>query len=69
MKFIEEYLKEVMMIQPLGEIELEDYEIEPCEVIGQELLISGKRIGITIYWSDYACWLEKKLKEYHDSKS
>lgn len=69
MKFIEEYLKEVMMIQPLGEIKLEDYESEPGELIAQELLISGKRIGIIIYWCDYACWLEKKLEKYHDSKS
>lgn len=64
MKFIKEYLKEVMLIQPLGEIKLEDYEIEPCEVIGQELLIAGKRVGIIIYWSDYAKWLEKKLMPY-----
>lgn len=59
MKYLEEYLKEKIKIQVLGEL-----TTRPCsegEEVGLSILIDGYEPGLEIWYSDYALWLEEKL--------
>lgn len=59
MKYLEEYLKEKIKIQVLGEL-----TTRPCsegEEVGLSILIDGYETGLEIWYSDYALWLEEKL--------
>lgn len=61
MKFIKEYMKEALLVQPLGEVTLLQDEIAglSCE----NILINGKDTGISVAHIDYANWLENKIQE------
>ena len=59
MKYLEEYLKEKIKIQVLGEL-----TTRPCsegEEVGLSIVIDGYEPGLEIWYSDYALWLEEKL--------
>lgn len=59
MKYLEEYLKEKIKIQVLG-----DLTTRPCsegEEVGLSIVIDGYEPGLEIWYSDYALWLEEKL--------
>lgn len=63
MKYLEEYLKEKIKIQVLGEL-----TTRPCsegEEVGLSILIDGYEPGLEIWYSDYALWLEEKLDSKH----
>ena len=59
MKYLEEYLKEKIKIQVLGEL-----TTRPCsegEEVGLSIVIDGYEPGLEIWYTDYALWLEEKL--------
>lgn len=61
MKHAEQYLIEALKIQPLGKV-----TFGPSSSggeVGCSVKIDGKDIGLEIWWSDYATWLEKKIDE------
>lgn len=64
MKYILDYLKEEMFIQPIEDAKL-DYEEEfEGEVpIGHRLIINGKDVDIVVWYADYGKWIEKKFDE------
>lgn len=61
MKHAEQYLMEELKIQPLGKVTFEPSS--SGEEVGYSVIIDGKDIGLEIWWSDYATWLEKKINE------
>lgn len=60
MKYIDEYLREVMKVEPLGKVTLADSG--ESKGTGCAVLIDGKDVGIDVWWQDYAKWLEKKYE-------
>lgn len=66
MEYIVEYLENEMNIHPIGEV-----TFEPCaegEEVGYTIVIGGKTTTLDVWWSDYATWLEKKIKNLQDNK-
>ena len=62
MKYLELYLEEKMKIKVLGELSTVELVTAEEEVYGVSLVIDGFEPGIEVWWSDYATWLEEKLK-------
>ena len=72
MKFLEQYLKEVRKIMPLGKLETREDTIN--DLSGEMIYIDGVCTDIFISHADYANWLEEKidkkitLKDLNDEK-
>jgi len=58
MKYIEEYLKDVIKVEPLGELTTKDDELNGMS--GEMVYINGKCSNIFISHADYVNWLEKQ---------
>ena len=61
MKYINEYLKDVTKIKPLGELTTKDDELNGMS--GEMVYIDGKCSDIFISHADYANWLEKQSEQ------
>lgn len=61
MKYIEEYLKDVIKIKPLGELTTKEDELDGMS--GEIVYIDGKCSSIFISHADYANWLEKQSQQ------
>lgn len=62
MKYIEQYMEEELKIKSLGKIDFEELgDVYDGGKFGYSVLIDEKDIGLQIWWSDYATWLEKKI--------
>ena len=61
MKYVEEYLKDVTKVKPLGELTTKDDELNGMS--GEMVYIDGKCSDIFISHADYANWLEKQSEE------
>ena len=59
MKYVEEYLRDVIKIKPLGKLTTKD-EQELNGLSGEMVYIDGKCTDIFISHADYANWLEKQ---------
>lgn len=59
MKYAEQYLKEKVHIQPLGELKM----MEEDGLEKENVFIDGMDTGISIYYCDYSSWLETKIGE------
>ena len=57
MKYIKEYIKEELLIEPLGELTTKEDELGGFS--GEYIYINGKDIDLFIAHADYAKWLEK----------
>ena len=57
MKYIKEYIKEELLIEPLGELTTEEDELEGLS--GEYIYINGKDINLFVAHVDYTNWLEK----------
>ena len=71
MKYILEYLKEEMFIQPVDGAEvkvIEEYANSDCPCVGRRLVINGKETDIVVWFADYDSWLEKKYDELKNTK-
>lgn len=64
MKYLNDYLKEVLLIQPLGEVTFEEECSSDGEILGLNILINKKDIGITVWYADYADYLEEKFDQF-----
>lgn len=62
MKYILEYLKEEMFIEPVAgsTIDLEEEFADADTPIGYRLIINGKDVDIVVWHADYSNWLETK---------
>lgn len=62
MKYILEYLKEEMFIEPVAgsTIDLEEEYADATTPIGYRLIINGKDVDIVVWHADYSKWLEKQ---------
>lgn len=61
MKYIKEYLKDVIRIKPLGELTTKDDIL--VGMSGEMVYIDGKCADIFISHADYANWLESKYEQ------
>ena len=61
MKYIEEYLKDIIKVKPLGELTTKEDELDGMS--GEMVYIDGKCSNIFISHSDYANWLENQTLE------
>ena len=61
MKYILEYIKEEMFIEPVAgsTIDLEEEFADADTPIGYRLIINGKDVDIVVWYADYSNWLEK----------
>lgn len=60
MKYIKQYLNEVLKIQPLGEITLG--ECVEHAALGHSIIINGTDTGIEVWYCDYCKWLEDNFE-------
>lgn len=64
MKYLLDYLKEEMFIEPVeGTIFETDEEFEGDVPIGERLVLNHKDIDIVVWYVDYDRWLEKKYDD------
>lgn len=61
MKYILEYIKEELFIEPVAgsTIDLEEEFADADTPIGYRLIINGKDVDIVVWHADYSNWLEK----------
>lgn len=69
MKYILDYLKEEMYIQPVeNAIVTYEEEYADCDTpIGYRLRINGKDVDIVVWYADYGGWIEKKFDKLRDT--
>ena len=58
MKYLIEYIRENLMLEPLGEVTAVEDTLN--ELSGNYILINGKDTGIFIADADYMKWIEDK---------
>lgn len=65
MKYIFDYLREEMFIEPIAgtTVEIEEEFAADDIPIGYRLILNGKDVDIVVWYADYGRWLEKKLSE------
>jgi hypothetical protein len=64
MKYVEQYIKESLKLQPLGEVKFEGLRTQECdETYEYSVMIDGKDSRLEIWLADYVMWLEDKLTE------
>lgn len=63
MKYILDYLREEMFIEPVAGaiIDVQEEYIDACTPIGYRLVLNGKETDIVVGFADYSKWIEKKL--------
>ena len=69
MKYILDYLKEEMYIQPVEDaiVTYEDEYADCNTPIGYRLRINGKDVDIVVWYADYGQWIEKKFDKLRDT--
>ena len=63
MKYILDYLREEMFIEPVAgaTVDLEEeYAESDCPCIGRRLVLNNKVTDIVVWFADYDSWLERK---------
>ena len=65
MKYIEEYLREQLLIQPLGTVTVRP-DTNYDELQGNYVYINNKCTDIFVAYADYAKWLEDKYAKAID---
>ena len=72
MKYILEYLREEMFIEPVAGATVnleEEYAESDCPCVGRRLVLNNKVTDIVVWFADYDKWLEKKFDklqvDYH----
>ena len=65
MKYIFDYLREEMFIEPIAgtTVEIEEEFAADDIPIGYRLILNGKDVDIVVWYVDYGRWLEKKFSE------
>jgi hypothetical protein len=62
MKYILDYLKEEMFIQPIQDavVTYDEEYVDATTPIGYRVIINGRDVDIVVWYADYNRWLEKK---------
>lgn len=62
MKYILDYLKEEMFIQPIQDavVTYDEEYVDATTPIGHRIIINGRDVDIVVWYADYNRWLEKK---------
>lgn len=65
MKYILDYLKEELFIEPIAgtTIDVEEEFAADNIPIGYRLILNGKDVDIVVWYADYSTWIEKKFIE------
>ena len=66
MKYILDYLREEMFIEPVANTivdTIEEYANTDCPCIGRRLVLNNRETDIVVWFADYDAWLEKKYDE------
>lgn len=65
MKYILDYLKEELFIEPIAgtTIDVEEEFAADDIPIGYRLILNGKDVDIVVWYADYGRWIEKKFIE------
>ena len=66
MRYILDYLKEEVGIQPIENAKvtlIEEYANSDCPGVGRRLVINDKETDIVVWYADYDEWLENKYVE------
>lgn len=65
MKYILDYLREEMFIEPIAgvTIDIDEEYADATTPIGYRLVLNGKETDIVVWYADYYRWIEKKYDE------
>ena len=66
MKYILDYLKEEVGIQPIegsSVSTIEEHANSDCPGVGRRLVINNKETDIVVWYADYDNWLEDKYEQ------
>lgn len=61
MKFIKEYIRQELLLEPLGVLTTKEDNIDGLS--GESIYIDGKDINLFVAHVDYTNWLEKFITE------
>lgn len=65
MKYILDYLREEMFIEPIAgvTIDIDEEYSDATTPVGYRLVLNGKETDIVVWYADYYRWIEKKYDE------
>lgn len=65
MKYILDYLREEMFIEPVTgvTIDIDEEYSDATTPVGYRLVLNGKETDIVVWYADYYRWIEKKYDE------
>lgn len=65
MKYILDYLREEMFIEPIAgaTIDIDEEYVDASTPVGYRLVLNGKETDIVVWYADYYRWIEKKYDE------
>lgn len=65
MKYILDYLREEMFIEPIAgvTIDIDEEYVDATTPVGYRLVLNGKETDIVVWYADYYRWIEKKYDE------
>lgn len=65
MKYILDYLREEMFIEPVAgvTIDIDEEYSDATTPVGYRLVLNGKETDIVVWYADYYRWIEKKYDE------
>lgn len=70
MRYLKEFLAHKYKIQPLGELEYDEYQdTQDGGIVGVEIKIDGFYPGIIVWYADYSQWLEDVLEQIKTNSS
>lgn len=65
MKYILDYLREEMFIEPIAgvTVDIDEEYSDATTPVGYRLVLNGKETDIVVWYADYYRWIEKKYDE------
>lgn len=65
MKYILDYLREEMFIEPIAgvTVDIDEEYADATTPVGYRLVLNGKETDIVVWYADYYRWIEKKYDE------
>ena len=65
MKYILDYLREEMFIEPVAcvTVDIDEEYADATTPVGYRLVLNGKETDIVVWYADYYTWIEKKYDE------
>lgn len=65
MKYILDYLREEMFIEPIAgaTVDIDEEYADATTPVGYRLVLNGKETDVVVWYADYYRWIEKKYDE------